>query len=140
MLGQLKDVHAEMRAAIAELADVLSTRELDFQALAKTRMRLTRASGKWRTLVQCEILPRLNDVSPELNRQIADMRRESAEFGVKKSQHIARWSARAAEADPAGYMRASSEMRRLLLGRLDREAALFYPLLEAKAAAESAAA
>lgn len=139
MLTQLKDVHEEMRAIIAELANVLSATERDFQALARTRMKLTRTSGKWRTLVQCEILPQLNDVSPDLARQIADLRRESAEFGVKKSQHLARWSARAAEEDIAGYMRASAEMRRLLIGRIDREAALFYPLLEAKAAAAAAA-
>jgi len=135
LLSQLKNAHDEMRAAIMELADVLSTPERDFQALAKARMKLTRASGKWRTLVQCEILPRLNDVSPDVARQIAELRRESAEFSVRKSQHIARWSGRATEADIAGYLRASAEMRRLLLGRLDREAALFYPLLEARAEA-----
>ena len=138
MLSQLKDVHDEMRAVIAELAHVLSGPERDLQALAKTRMKLTRTSGKWRTLVQCEVLPQLNDVPPDQARQIAELRREAAEFAVRKSDHIARWSARATEADIAGYLRASAEMRRLLLARVDREAALFYPLLEAKPAAGAA--
>jgi len=138
LLSQLKDAHDEMRATIAELADVLSGPERDLQALAKTRMKLTRTSGKWRTLVQCEILPQLNDVPPEQARQIAELRREAAEFAVRKSNHIARWSTRATEADIAGYLRASAEMRRQLLTRVDREAALFYPLLEAKAACTAA--
>jgi len=135
LLSQLKDAHRQMRDTIAELASGLSEPHPDFQALSKTRMKLTRISGQWRTLVQCRILPALNDVAPAQQQQLDMLRREAAAFAVRKSDHIARWSIRATEADIAGYRRASADMRRSLLGRVDREAAILYPLLEAKMAA-----
>ena len=135
LLSQLKDAHRQMREAIAELASVLSEPHPDFQALSRARMKLTRTSGRWRTLVQCTILPALNDIAPAQMQQLDALRRDAAAFAVRKSDHIARWSIRATEADIAGYLRASADMRRSLLGRVDREAAILYPLLEAKAAA-----
>jgi hypothetical protein len=135
LLSQLKHAHAQMRETIAELAGILSEPHPDFQAVSKTRMKLTRISGQWRTLVQCAILPALNDIPPDRTHELDALRREAAAFAVRKSDHIARWSIRATEADIAGYQRASAEMRRSLLGRIDREAAILYPLLEGKAAA-----
>lgn len=138
MLSQLKHAHAQMRETIAELASVLSEPHPDVQALSRTRMKLTRVSGQWRTLVQCVILPELNDIPPDRTHQLDALRREAAAFAIRKSDHIAHWSIRATEADIAGYQRASAEMRRSLLGRIDREAAILYPLLEGKAAAAGA--
>ena len=135
MLNELKDVHGRMREAIAELASILSEPTPDFQALPKARMTITRVSGQWRTLIQCVILPALKDISPAQARQLDELRREAAEFAVRKSEHIARWNNRATEADIAGYLRASAGMRRSLLARIEREAAILYPLLEDKAAA-----
>jgi len=95
-------------------------------------MKLTRVSGKWRTFVQCVALPELTDVSPDQARLLAELRRETAEFTVTKAEHIARWTMRVTEDDIAGYRRASAEIRRLLLAHLDREAAILYPLIQAK--------
>jgi len=78
------------------------------------------------------VLPELTDLTPDQVRLLAELRRESAELAVTKAEHIARWTTRVTEGDIAGYRRASAEMRRLLLARLDREAAIFYPLIHAK--------
>jgi len=134
LLNQLEDVHEEVRAAIKELADILAGANPDTLALNKIRMKLTWATGKWRTFVQCTVLPELTQLTPDQARLLADMRSEAAEFVVKKSAHISRWSTRATESDIAGYRRASADMRRALLARLDREAAILYPLLKARAA------
>jgi len=134
LLGQLKDIHTQVRMTVGELADILAETSPDLQRLAKTRMKLTKLTGKWRTLVQCTILPELSEVGPAHARQLAELRREAAEFAVKKSGHIARWSSRATEADVAGYRRASADMRRALLGRIDLEAGILYPLLTTRPA------
>ena len=139
MLSQLKDIHRQVRETIAELASVLSEPHPDSQTLSRTRMKLTRACGQWRMLVQCTILPGLNDMSPTETGQLDALRREAAAFAVTKSDHIARWSGRATEADIAGYRRASADMRGWLLARIEREAAILYPLLEARTVAAAAA-
>jgi len=138
LLIQLRDIHARLRETIAELGDVLTEPTVDFVALAKTRMKLTRTTGHWRTLMQCKILPELSNVTPDERRQLAELRREEADFAVRKSAHIARWSARATEADIAGYRGASADMRQSLLARIDREAAILYPLLKEKIAERAA--
>jgi len=134
LLNQLKDVHEEVRATIKGLAEVLADANPDTQALSRIRMKLTRATGKWRTFVQCTVLPELTQVTPDQARLLAEMRSEAAEFAITKSTHISRWSTRVTEGDIAGYRRASADMRSALLARLDREAAILYPLLKDKAA------
>jgi len=46
LLSQLKDMHDQVRATIEELAEILSATSPDLPALARTRMKLTRLSGK----------------------------------------------------------------------------------------------
>lgn len=139
MLGQLKDIHGQVRETIAELAEILSAADPDLRALAGTRMKLTRLTGRWRTLVQCTILPELSHVAPSQGDRLAELRREAADFAVKKSAHIARWSSRATEADIAGYRRSSVEMRKGLLARVELEETILCPLLEAKATERASA-
>jgi len=130
LLTQLKNIHTQVRATTAELAGILSETNPDLQALARTRMKLTRQAGHWRTFLQCQILPALDSLGPAQAAQVADLRRGAAEFAIKKSAHIAHWSSRAAESNIAGYRRASADMRSSLLARIEREAAILYPLLE----------
>lgn len=134
MLSQLRDFHRRVRETVAELADILSGAEVDLRALAETRMKLTRLTGQWRTHVQCAILPQLNHVAPGQPDRLAELRREAADFAVKKSSHIARWTSRTTEADIPGYKRASAEMRKSLLARVELEETILCPLLEAKSA------
>jgi uncharacterized protein (DUF2236 family) len=134
LLSQLKDIHNQLRETIAQLADLLAEPNVNLEALSRTRMKLTRVSGQGRAFLQCTVLPALRDVPPAQARQIDQLRRDAAMQVIDKSNHLARWSARATQADLAGYKRASADMRRSMLQRIEQEAAVLYPLLEAKMA------
>lgn len=135
MLSQLKTVHADLRDAIAALEKVVSQPAPEAEALSAARLRLSRASRRRRSLIECSILPSLHDVSPAAAAEIADLRLEGARLLVQSSSHIGAWTMRAIMADWAGYQRASAEMRGSMLRRIDREARILYPLLESRAAA-----
>ncbi len=138
MLSQLKALHAELRLAIAELATEAARSEPDPDRLPAARLKLTRLSGRRKSLIECSIAPLLHDAAPEDARRIADLRYEASGIAVATSTHIARWTTRQMTADWPGYQRASAEMRRAMLRRIDREAAVLYPLLEIEAARHAA--
>jgi len=129
VLTLLKDVHAELRLAIAELAREAAKSEPDPDRLPATRLKLSRLSGRRRSLIEGEILPSLHELAPEDARKIADLRREATAIMVETSEHIAEWTTRQIVADWPGYQRASAAMRGAMLLRIDREAAVLYPLL-----------
>jgi hypothetical protein len=135
MLHDLKAIHAELRHAIAELESILSRPAPQDELLSAARLRLSRLSSRRRSMIECQIFPLLHDVASEPARQIADLRLETASLLVKSSQHIGQWTMRAIAADWSGYQRASADMRASMLDRIRREAAILYPLLEARAVA-----
>jgi hypothetical protein len=138
VLSQLEALHAELRLAIAELAAEVGKSAPDQDRLPAARLKLTRLSGRRKSLIECSIAPLLHDVAPDDARRIADLRAEAARIAAGTSNHIARWTMREIVADWAGYQRASADMRRAMLRRIDREAAVFYPLLEAESARHAA--
>jgi hypothetical protein len=138
LLSQLKALHDELRLAIAELATEVGKSAPDLERLPMVRLNLNRLSGRRKSLIECSIAPLLHDAFPEDARRIADLRYESAGIAVATSTHIARWTMRQIVSDWPGYQRASAEMRRAMLRRIDREAAVFYPLLEAESGRHAA--
>ena len=138
MLSQLKALHAELRLAIAALAVEVAKSEPDHDRLPAARLKLTRLSGRRKSLIECSIAPILHNAPTEDARRIADLRYESAAIAVGTSEHIARWTTRTIVADWSGYQRASADMRRAMLRRIDQEAAVFYPLLETESARQAA--
>jgi len=133
VLNQLKAVHAELRDGIAALESVVVRPAPDDEPLSVARLRLSRLSSRRRTMIETQIYPLLTSLSPEEARQVNALRFETAELLVRSSRHIGKWTVRAIWADWAGYQRASAEMRRSMLRRIQREAAILYPLLEARA-------
>ena len=123
-------LHIDLRLAIAELAVEVARTEPDHDRLPAARLKLTRLSGRRKSLIECSIAPHLHDVSPEDARRIADLRHDASAIAVATSNHIARWTTREIVADWAGYQRASAAMRAAMLKRIDQEAAVFYPLLQ----------
>jgi len=138
VLSQLKALHIELRLAISELAVEAAKSQPDQDRLPAARLKLTRLSGRRKSLIECSIAPRLHNVAPEDARRIADLRYEAAAIAVATSNHIARWTTRQIVADWSGYQRASADMRRAMLRRIDQEAAIFYPLLEVESARQAA--
>jgi len=131
LLSELKAIHAELREAIAELAAIVSQTAPDEEALSRTRLKLTRLSRRRSALIRSATFSDPHDAA--ITAQLDDLRLEATNLMVKSSEHITRWTTRAILADWAGYQRASAEMRKSMLRRIEREAALLYPLLQGKA-------
>jgi hypothetical protein len=132
VLTQLKAVHAELREAIAGLEAVVSRPSPDRELLSAARLRLSKASSRRRSTLECSIYPILHDVPQHDAEKIANLRLEMATLMVQSSEHIGRWTVRAICEDWAGYQKASAAMRRSMLKRIEHEAAVLYPLLQAK--------
>jgi len=126
---KLKDAHAELRAAIAELETETRRFEPDEATLSATRLKLTRASSRRRMLIDQEIFPTLRDLPPDQKSRVDDLRRTASEIAVQSSRHIGDWTMRAILADWQGYRRASKAMRDAMLQRIAEESAVLYPLL-----------
>ena len=132
MLTQLKAVHAELREAIAGLEAVVSQPSPDRETLSAARLRLSRASSRRRSMIECSVYPLLHDVPPEEAAKIANLRLEMATLMVQSSEHIGRWTVQSICADWAGYQKASAAMRRSMLKRIEQEVTVLYPLIQAK--------
>ena len=129
MLEKLKAIHHEQREAIARLAQITSQPDRDGDALAAARLLIMRRNRRRLSIIEHTILPSLHDVPPTDARALSELRLDEAKHAVKMSQHIAQWTQTAICSDWDGYRRASAELRREVLRRLDREAEVFYPLL-----------
>ena len=138
MLIQLQTIDGDLRQGVQELAALMSLPAPDDEALSRTRLKVARLSGRRRALIQCTILPHLQSMSCANTAQLADLRTEAAAWSVRFSNHIARWTARAIRTDWTGYQAASVEMRRSILKQIEREAAIIYPLLDAKTGSAAA--
>ena len=135
MLSELKAIHAELREAIAALEAIVERPAPDDELLSAARLKLSRLSRRRRSMIECSIYPLLHDVGAHDAARIADLRLEGARMMVQSSEHIGRWTMREICADWPGYQRASAEMRRSMIRRIQCEAATLYPLLEAHQAA-----
>lgn len=133
MLTELKAIHTELRETIADLAAALAPELPDEGTVSALRLKLTRLSSRRREMIECSIFPLLHDAAAGDTAKIADLRLETSKLFVASSEHIGHWTMRAIRADWAAYKRASAAMRASMLKRIDREAAILYPLLEAKA-------
>jgi hypothetical protein len=132
VLTQFKAVHAELREAIAGLEAVVSQPSPDREPLSAARLRLSKASSRRRSMIECSIYPLLHDVPPHEADKITNLRLEMAKLMVQSSEHIGLWTIRAICEDWPGYQKASAAMRRSMLKRIEHEAAVLYPLLQAK--------
>ena len=132
MFTKLKDAHAELRTAIAELEAETRRFEPNEATLSIARLKLTRASSRRRTLIDQEIFPALGNLPPEQKSRVDELRRTTSDIAVQSSRHIGDWTMRAILADWQGYRRASKAMRSAMLQRIAEESAVLYPLLDGK--------
>jgi hypothetical protein len=130
VLAELKAVHAELRAAIAGLEVETCRPAPQDETLSQARLSLSRLSNRRNSLLDCTIYPRLHGASAPDARQLAELQLDAAQRRIASSEHIARWTMRAIHADWPGYCDASRDMRQAMLRRIDREAAILYPLLQ----------
>jgi len=134
VLLELKALHDELRAAIAELQAQTAKSVPDQAGLPLARLKVVRASGRRKAMIDCTITPSLHNVSGEDAGRMRDLRHASCDLAVETSQHIARWTMNSILADWEGYRGATANMARIMLRRIDDESAILYPLLERRAA------
>jgi hypothetical protein len=133
MLAELKSAHDDVLRAIDALAEEVARPEPG-QMLPAARLALSKASGRRRSLLQCTILPALHDLDPVSGRAVDALRRAMADDLVASSDHVRRWTLTQVQADWLGYRKASDATRAHMRQRIEAEAALLYPLLEAHTA------
>lgn len=140
MLSELRHVHIELLEAIAELEALVNAEVRDEAALGIVRYKLTRISGRRRTLVDAVC----DRVGPGLEGVEADQFKlfTAARLGQRalSSKHIAAWGLRDIVRDWSGYRAASTLMRAAMREQITVERLILYPLLERAAHTAAAAA
>jgi len=134
VLSELKALHEELRAAIAELEAQTSRSEPDNAGLPLARLKVVRVSGRRKALIDCTIAPSLRDLSSEDARRMQDLRRAASDLAVETSQHIARWTMPSILTDWEEYRVSAAQFRQLMLKRIAEESAILYPLIEQREA------
>lgn len=129
MLAELKATNEELLAALDVLEQLTAQPEAHEASIASARLKLSRASGKRRRVVDaaCNLL--METASPEEARKLRGLREINAAQLESSTVHIGRWGLRQVVADWPGYCRASTPMRQSLRDLVDADRATLYPLL-----------
>jgi hypothetical protein len=132
MLADLIATNEELIATLDALGELTARPEPDESALAAARLRLSRASGKRRRMVDaaCNLL--LETASAEDARRVRGLREINAAQLEASTTHIGTWGLRHVMADWPGYCRASASMRQSLRDLVAADRGTLYPLLEAR--------
>ena len=129
MLAELKQVHAELLAALDDLDAITDAPEMDESRLAIARVRLSRASNKRRRIVEAATLNLLETAGPAEARELRALRERNAAQLESSTTHISSWGLRDITADWAAYCRAAATMRQSLRDLVADDRATLYPLL-----------
>jgi hypothetical protein len=129
MQAELEQTHAEMEAALADLAAITGEATFDEPRLASARVRLSRASGKRRRIVDAAILNLLETASPDDARKLRGLRERNATQLEASTKHIGGWGMRHIVADWPGYCRASVAMRQSIHDLIAADRETLFPLL-----------
>src|SRR5690348_5175175 len=129
MLADLKATNEELLAALDALAKLTDQPEPNEAGLASARLKLSRASGKRRRVVDaaCNLL--LETASAEEARKLRGLREINAAQLESSTSHIGTWGLRQVMADWPGYCRASAPMRQSLRDLVEADRETLYPLL-----------
>jgi hypothetical protein len=126
-MADLRTLHQELFAALAELEALTTRPEFDEAVLSGMRYRLTRISGARRRMVAalCDGFLAEGKEIPGL-RALRDSNLASRSASTS---HIGTWSLRDVTRDWQGYCRASAGMRATMRQQVEQEKAVLYPHL-----------
>ncbi|HEX8302225.1 hypothetical protein [Sphingomonas sp.] len=133
MPADLRALHDEMSTALAELDRLTASDSPDHIAIPAARLRLSRASGRRRRLVDAMTTRLLGSVSPADSDRLRALREINAAQLHASTSHIGKWGMRHALEDWAGYCEASKRMRQSLRDLMAEDRRTLYPLLDRKA-------
>ncbi len=132
--AELAALHRALAFALAALTEETSKAEPDIEALARVRLRLSKASRRRRMVVDALLAETLRS-SAGSDQMYGELRDAIRTARARSTDHIARWSLQAMAEDWAGYRLASLELRRSMRMLIDREAHLLQNNSRTRAAA-----
>lgn len=129
MFAELKATNEELLAALDALDLLTAEPEPDLAGLAAARLKLGKASGQRRRIVDaaCNLL--VETVSPDEGRKLRGLREINAAQLEASTTHIGTWGLPQLTADWPGYCRASAPMRQSLRELVEADRETLYPLL-----------
>lgn len=129
MPADLRALHEDIHAAVAELDRITAAESPDRAALAAARHRLSCASGKRRRLVDQLTTRLLQTASPADAQRLRALRERNAAQLHASTSHIGKWGLSHALDDWQGYRAASAQMRQSLRQLMTDDRQILYPLL-----------
>ena len=130
MLDELKKLHDEIEGLLHDL-DLLTQSEAPrLDAVASTRLRLTRASRRRTVLLDTKVYPAVLESSTDAERRsVEKLRDEGRQALLTSVGHIGRWTIGDIEERWKDYQVASREMQRSMVRRVKDERDTLYALL-----------
>lgn len=130
-MADLRTLHEELLAAIAEMEALTSQPSFDEAELSRIRYRLSRVSGERRRLVERLCVTLAERTTGFQAERIAALRESNRQARAASSAHVGAWSLKRVTADWPGYCRASAQMRAIMRAQIAAEKAALYPSLVA---------
>jgi hypothetical protein len=129
MLADLKATNEELLAALDALEKLTTEAEPDLAGLAAARLKMSKASGQRRRIVDtaCNLL--LETAPPDDARKLRGLREINAAQLETSTAHIGAWGLPQVTADWPGYCRASAPMRQSLRDLVAADRDTLYPML-----------
>lgn len=130
MLAELKATNEGLLAALDALEVLTAEPEPDLALLASTRLKLSKASGQRRRIIDaaCNLLA--ETASADDARKLRGLREINAAQLEASTTHIGAWGLPQVAADWPGYVRASAAMRQSLRDLVAADRETLYPLLQ----------
>ncbi|MES2444565.1 MAG: hypothetical protein V4574_17195 [Pseudomonadota bacterium] len=129
MLAELIATNDELLAALDALETLTAQPEPAEAAVASARLKLSRASGKRRRVVDAACTLLLETASAEDARKLRGLREINATQLEASTGHIGSWGLKHVMADWPGYCRVSAPMRQSLRDLVAADRETLYPLL-----------
>lgn len=130
MLAEFRALHEELNAAMDELDRLTAAPAPDQSAVAAARSRLSKASGKRRTLFDMATNYLGKTATPADAEKIRRLRDLNATQLQASTAHIGAWGLRQLVADWPGYVRTAAPMRRSMRDLIAADRATLMPMLE----------
>ena len=132
-MADLRILHDELLAALAELEALTARPVMDGAELSRVRYRLSRVSGERRRLIEALCATLAEQATGAQAERLAAVREGNLQARGASTAHIGAWSIGQVAADWEGYCRASAKMRATMRAQIAAEKAVLYPRVPASA-------
>ncbi|HEX8413169.1 MAG TPA: hypothetical protein VF637_04710 [Sphingomicrobium sp.] len=121
---RLAEMHQELTAAMAALAEETRRPEAELQKLSALRLKLSKAGRQRAALLDAILGQRVQSAPPADLPALLELRRTVQQARATSTAHVSRWTPQAVVEDWTGYCRASLALRKAMAAQIEREAAL----------------